>query len=276
MRTSWNEREDDAMHGLPHMAQLTYLRALRPYMDYATGIVGIKRGISLKSISEMLHVESGQGRREYGDPSTKAVRYALDLLERAGLIEKKKADRQLVFRLPLADMDSSVSEKWGRRGADVGQTKCGTPDTSNDADSAEKYGRRVADPNPEKWGTPPVSGIRDKTEGKPSDAGASRDDPKTAVWNLGERLLGSRAHVGKLIKQHGEPNVFHAIAQAAFHNPADARAYIVGMLTAKTKPPPGRQSVADTNRAALDTWLNGHEQPETSEIIEGEFRREAI
>lgn len=160
MRTQWNDEEDNAMHGLPHLAQLTYLRALRPHMDYGTGIVGLKRGISLKSIAETLHVEHGQGRRDYGDPSQKAIRHALELLEREGLIARIPADRALVFRLPLAEWDQSVSDKWGRRGADVGQTKSGRSDASNGAASEEMSGRRGADQDAEKWGTPPVSGIR--------------------------------------------------------------------------------------------------------------------
>jgi len=159
MRTQWNDAEDDALHGLPWIAQLVYLRALRPYMDYSSGVVGVKRGVSLKSIAEMLHVEHGQGRRDAGDPSQKAVRHALELLERIGLIEKIPADRQLIFRLKFADTDSSASDKWGRRGADVGQTKSGISETSNGAASKEKRGRRGADPDPEKWGTPPVSDI---------------------------------------------------------------------------------------------------------------------
>lgn len=157
MRTQWNDEEDEALHGLPWIAQLAYLRALRPHMDYATGIVGRRRGISLKSICEVLHVEHGQGRRDYGDPSVKAVRHALELLERTGVIEKLEADRQLVFRLPLASRDDSVSEKWGRCGADVGQTKWGRDETSTGEGCGEMRGRRGAEGSPEKWGTPPES-----------------------------------------------------------------------------------------------------------------------
>ena len=38
--------ELEALVGLPHLQQLTYLRGIRPYMDLKTGIVGIKRKIS--------------------------------------------------------------------------------------------------------------------------------------------------------------------------------------------------------------------------------------
>ena len=47
----------EAMSGLPHIQQLTYLRGIRPYMDVKTGIVGVKRRISHQSISEQLYVE---------------------------------------------------------------------------------------------------------------------------------------------------------------------------------------------------------------------------
>jgi hypothetical protein len=64
----------------------------------------------------------------------------------------------------------------------------------------------------------------------PNGAGADAPDIKTMLWITGERLLGSRPYVGKLIKQHGEPAVFHALAECVSKNPADPRAYIAGLL----------------------------------------------
>ena len=46
MRTQWNDQEDDALQGLPWLAQLLYLPGLRPYMDYASGVVGVERVVS--------------------------------------------------------------------------------------------------------------------------------------------------------------------------------------------------------------------------------------
>lgn len=175
MPTQWNDSEEEALHGLPWIAQLVYLRALRPHMDYASGVVGIKRGISLKGLSETLHVEPGQGRKDSGDPSQKAVRHALELLVRQGLIETMPATMKLIFRLPLASTDDSVSEKWGTFGARLGHRKLGTDEPSNDGAESEKQGTFGADPNHEKWGTPPVSGIR-KEDSSPLPP--SRDKPE--------------------------------------------------------------------------------------------------
>jgi hypothetical protein len=36
-----NLDELSALNGLPHLQQLLYLRGIRPYVDYQTGIVGL-------------------------------------------------------------------------------------------------------------------------------------------------------------------------------------------------------------------------------------------
>lgn len=160
MKTSWNDEEDLALQGLPWMAQLLYLRGLRPYMDYASGVVGIKRGISYQGLAETLYLEPGQGKTDTGSPTIKAIRNAVMNLEKAGLLVKISAERKLIFELVLADRDDSVKKKLGRFGADLGQTKKGRPNANTDNDLDDKQGRFGADPIPEKLGTPPVSGIR--------------------------------------------------------------------------------------------------------------------
>lgn len=174
MRTQWNEAEDRALQGLPHLAQLVYLRAIRPYMDYATGIVGHRRGISHKGIAEMMYIEPGQGRRAQ-EPSIKAVRHAVDVLKQVGLIETIPADRKLVFRLVLADTDQSVQNKWGRRGADPQEARRGSHEPSNDGAQQDNRGRRGADPQTPRWGTPPYTVIKD-TSYPLSEADASAPD----------------------------------------------------------------------------------------------------
>lgn len=52
-----NDEEREALRGLPMLAREIYVFALRPFMDFATGIVGERRGISWKSIAEELYVE---------------------------------------------------------------------------------------------------------------------------------------------------------------------------------------------------------------------------
>jgi len=162
MRTQFNDQEDEALQGLPWLAQLLYLRGLRPYMDYASGIVGVKRGVSYQGLGETLYREPGQGKTEFGPPTLKALRHAVSLLERAGLLVKIAADHRLIFQLVLATRDDSVQKKWGTFGADLGQTKQGTDNNNQNIDLEDKRGRFGADPDPEKWGTHPVSGIREK------------------------------------------------------------------------------------------------------------------
>lgn len=41
-----NHNELSALNGLPYLQQLTYLRGLKPYVDYQTGLIGIRRGVS--------------------------------------------------------------------------------------------------------------------------------------------------------------------------------------------------------------------------------------
>lgn len=82
-----NGDELEAMCGLPHIQQLTYLRGIRPYMDVKTGIVGIKRRISHQSISEQLYVEPHQGIKSQSF-SRDQVRRSVSGLVRAGLIAR--------------------------------------------------------------------------------------------------------------------------------------------------------------------------------------------
>ena len=114
------DEELELLREMPWAAQLIYLRAIRPYMDYSSGIVGLRRGISRQSIAEELSVPAVQGRHNARRvvPSTKEVRHGLDLLKKEGLIDQIPADKKLVFRLPHAQMDQSVQNMRGRRGAE--------------------------------------------------------------------------------------------------------------------------------------------------------------
>lgn len=96
-----NSEELEALYGLPHAQQLAYLRGMRPYMDVKTGIVGIKRRISLQSISEELYIQPHQGVR--GEKYSRAqARRALSALERVGLITLQSEDLQLILKCNLA------------------------------------------------------------------------------------------------------------------------------------------------------------------------------
>lgn len=117
--------EWEALGGLPHMQRCLYL-VLRWYMDRMTGRVGDTRGISLQGLGEELYVEPVRGRHasESGSPSKKAVRSALDGLERVGLIRACGNGEVLVFFLPKARRASARQKHEGHmRGTDEGHNE---------------------------------------------------------------------------------------------------------------------------------------------------------
>ena len=105
-----NEEELGAMYGLSHIQQLAYLRAIRPYMNMKTGLVGIERGISYQLIAEQLYVEPHQGIKSVSF-SRAQIRRALAGLERAGLIRFQSEDKQLILKCPLAIRDYCAQKK---------------------------------------------------------------------------------------------------------------------------------------------------------------------
>ncbi len=102
--------ELSALCGLPHIQQMAYLRAIRPYMDLKTGLVGIKRGISYQSIAEQLYVEAHQGIKSVSYSRTQ-IRRALPGLERAGLISLQSQGFKLILECLLAARNYSVQNK---------------------------------------------------------------------------------------------------------------------------------------------------------------------
>ncbi len=107
LKTQWNAQEDEALDYLPWRAQVLYLRGLRRFMDYETGVVGISRRISYKMLQELLEVRPRQGSTEPAcRPTRDVVRAIFKMLESVGLIcrvESGGSVLQLVFKLPLAD-----------------------------------------------------------------------------------------------------------------------------------------------------------------------------
>lgn len=93
------------MTGMTHQARLLYI-CLRRRMDFSTGLVGAHTKISYQALAEDLYVEPGQGKHSAGSPTQDAIRWALKSLESAGLIAVQPAERQLIFLLVLADVES--------------------------------------------------------------------------------------------------------------------------------------------------------------------------
>lgn len=114
-RTVYTREELQALAGLPWLAQLLYLTAIRPHMDYRLGVAGGPgRRLSLQGLRESVEVEPQSGRQDAGLPSKGQVRRALGVLERAGVIARLADRYYLVFRLPLAQATASVHAEAGR------------------------------------------------------------------------------------------------------------------------------------------------------------------
>jgi hypothetical protein len=83
-------------------------------MDYATGITGVKREISYKSLAEEVYVKPRRGVNNNNN-SRDQVKRALIVLEKAGLIERQsivtKDEKQLILKCLLAETDDSAQNK---------------------------------------------------------------------------------------------------------------------------------------------------------------------
>lgn len=104
--------EMGALSGLPHSVITLYIMAIRPRMDYSTGLVGILPRVSWQALAEWVYVEPGPGTR-HARPDKHALRRMVARLERAGLIEirTRAAARQLVFKCRLAQTDKHVQKQ---------------------------------------------------------------------------------------------------------------------------------------------------------------------
>lgn len=105
-----NAEELTVLYGLPHIQQLTYLRGIRPYMDYQTFIVGVKRKISYASIAEQLYVEPHPGIKAQNF-SRDQVRRAVAGLVRVGVVSVLSDDLSLILKCELASVRFSVQNK---------------------------------------------------------------------------------------------------------------------------------------------------------------------
>ncbi len=76
--------------------------SIRRFMDYATGIAGIKRRISEQMLREVLYVTPTRGRHDSGSPTRQRVRSVLDRLLTLGVLEPRGP---MVYLLPLASRD---------------------------------------------------------------------------------------------------------------------------------------------------------------------------
>ncbi|MCL7941196.1 hypothetical protein M8009_12960 [Halomonas sp. ATCH28] len=107
----WNELEDEALEALPPEIERLYLRGIRKHMDYATGITGRKRRVSMDMFAEIVEYHPPAGSREKARLySRQQITRMLDKLEDAGLIVRlhrgKGVKATMEFSLPLACCDA--------------------------------------------------------------------------------------------------------------------------------------------------------------------------
>lgn len=113
--------EWEALSGLPYLQFKLYV-VLRWYMSVATRRVGDVRGISLQGLCEEAYIEPAPGRSESGSPTKKAVRSALQQLEKHGLVQPCGNGEVLVFFLPKAGgKEARPNSKGHKRGTANGQ-----------------------------------------------------------------------------------------------------------------------------------------------------------
>jgi hypothetical protein len=123
MECKFNDNEFSALDGLPYLQQLVYMKGIRRYMNYRTGITGQPpRGISYKSLSEETYIEPHSGYAG-GSPSKPALQRALKGLEKAGLIKPLPAKKQLIFVCLLASQDNFVQNQADTKSIQEGDTR---------------------------------------------------------------------------------------------------------------------------------------------------------
>lgn len=107
------EEQEALYHDVPPLAQRLYVLAIRPRMDKATKLVGIKPEVSWRAFCEWLEFKGMQGIKKER-PTESAVRRAAVHLEKVGIVENRSEGRQLIFFLPLAVVDFSALKKADR------------------------------------------------------------------------------------------------------------------------------------------------------------------
>lgn len=136
-----NDNELDALCGLSYVQQITYLRGIRPYMDRASFMVGIKRRISYQSLAEILYIEPHQGIKESGSPSRQQIRRAVKGLERAGLIAIQSFNKHLILKCLLADISYCVQNKPDTKPTQKAVTKTNKDNLSNSTDYSNNFSK---------------------------------------------------------------------------------------------------------------------------------------
>jgi hypothetical protein len=107
--------ETEALHEQDEFVYKLYFHAIRRYVDYSTGIVGLKRGISWQSLAEEMYVSPRSGVQYTGKPHKSRLRRAVEQLEKIGLIKNISKGKRLIFKLNFLTQDQSIQNKADTR-----------------------------------------------------------------------------------------------------------------------------------------------------------------
>lgn len=105
------KEETEILHEKDEFMYKLYFHAIRRYVDYSTGIVGLKRGISWESLADEMYVTPRPGGRRNGKPHKSALRRSLWQLEKIGLIKTLSKGKRLIFELPVIVKDIQMRKK---------------------------------------------------------------------------------------------------------------------------------------------------------------------
>lgn len=196
-----NQAEMDALSGLGHAAFRLYVAAIRPRMDYGTGEVGRRVGISWQALREWMYVEPRPGVRAVTHTESMVRRLAKQLVKH-GLLREIGDQFRIAFQCPLADTDNSVPKK-----ADRGSTPQRTTPQANAGKGfreAEQTGKTAkADTHPKSGENPknlktspptppavPAGGAEQPIE-SPPPAAPPIDNPPDETPSEGRRAASS-------------------------------------------------------------------------------------
>lgn len=156
-----SDEELEKLKGLPFIQSCLYMFGIRPYMDYKTGITGIKRKISYQSLSEEIYIEPHQGIKNTGSKSREQIRRAVKALERVGVVTIQSNSKNLILKCNLAITDKSAQNKADTKPTPQLTTQADTSKTAKTSEKSAKSQPKAdtqADiPQNEKADTPPIS-----------------------------------------------------------------------------------------------------------------------
>ncbi|QBY56139.1 hypothetical protein [Cupriavidus oxalaticus] len=152
-----NQLELDALSGLSHAAFRLYVAAIRPRMDFATGLVGKRVGISWQALREWMYVEARPGVKAVTHTES-TVRRLVKQLVKHGLLREIGDRFRIAFACPLADRGSFAQKKadrgstppaeGGNANADKASGEIGETNETSRADTHLTTGIKNTPPTP--------------------------------------------------------------------------------------------------------------------------------